>query len=92
MLIVCTCIKNVMGILFGPLAFFLFRRLMLSLTLESEMLIYLIEVNGNGPFSRMLFLSSLVNMDASCSFNMFAFSYGVSAIFPLALQCALFYV
>lgn len=73
MLIVCTCIKNVMGILFGPLAFFLFRRLMLSLTLESEMLIFLIEVNGNGPFSRMLFLSSLVNMDASCSFNMFAF-------------------
>lgn len=66
MLIVCTCIKNVMGILFGPLAFFLFRRLMLSLTLESEMLIFLIEVSGNGPFSRMLFLSSLVNMDASC--------------------------
>lgn len=56
------------------------------------MLIFLIEVSGNGPFSRMLFLSSLVNMDASCSFNMFAFSYGVSAIFPLALQCALFYV
>lgn len=75
MLIVCTCIKNVMGILFGPLAFFLFRRLMLSLTLESEMLIFLIEVNGNGPFSRMLFLSSLVNMDASC--------YLICLLFPM---------
>lgn len=75
MLIVCTCIKNVMDILFGPLAFFLFRRLMLSLTLESEMLIFLIEVSGNGPFSRMLFLSSLVNMDASC--------YLICLLFPM---------
>lgn len=92
MLIVCTCIKNVMDILFGPLAFFLFRRLMLSLTLESEMLIFLIGVSGNGPFSRMLFLSILGKYGCKLLFNMFAFSYGVSAIFPLALQCALFYV
>lgn len=92
MLIVCTCIKNVMGILSGPLAFFLFRRLMLSLTLESEMLIFLIEVSGNGPFFQDVVFVLLGKYGCKLLFNMFAFSYGVSAIFPLALQCALFYV
>lgn len=85
MLIVCICMKNVMGILFGLFVFFLFRRLMFFFILEFEMLIFFIGVSGNGFFFRMLFLFYLVNMDVSCLFNMFVFFYGVFVIFFLVL-------
>ena len=81
------CCRNIAGILSAPLAFFVSRFLRRVATPFSEISIFAISWNGEGPRSGgALAGSSPVKTETNYSFNISAFSFGLTAIFPFAIN------